>query len=28
MLSGMPTQEAAMHAEQLLEEATREKAAR
>ena len=28
MLSGMPTQEAAMHAEQLLEEATREKAGR
>jgi DNA repair protein RecN (Recombination protein N) len=28
MLSGMPTQEAAMHAEQLLEEAAREKAAR
>ncbi|HEV8682607.1 MAG TPA: DNA repair protein RecN [Actinomycetota bacterium] len=28
MLSGMPTQEAAMHAEQLLEEAAREKAVR
>jgi DNA repair protein RecN (Recombination protein N) len=28
MLSGMPTQEAAMHAEQLLEEAAREKAGR
>lgn len=28
MLSGLPTQEAAMHAEQLLEEAAREKAGR